>query len=176
MSFVFFRWYHGSLSRSDAEALLTLCKECSYLVRTSQNNRSNYSLSLRYDILQELFCCKRTFNETATHSSRTLLISLRLMSVCEVREATWATALITQSPHLSICLRRLTCFRSLPCWFISQYSFAERNTAYLVKSLRCNYCPDPLSRPHTIIPIIPLFHPTLGPSLWLSVMAPCGPP
>lgn len=40
-------WYHGSLSRSDAEALLTLCKECSYLVRTSQNNRSNYSLSLR---------------------------------------------------------------------------------------------------------------------------------
>lgn len=40
-------WYHGSLSRSDAEALLTLCKECSYLVRTSQANRTDYSLSLR---------------------------------------------------------------------------------------------------------------------------------
>ncbi|XP_053709459.1 src homology 2 domain containing transforming protein D, b isoform X2 [Synchiropus splendidus] len=40
-------WYHGALSRSDAESLLTLCKECSYLVRSSQNNRSNYSLSLR---------------------------------------------------------------------------------------------------------------------------------
>ncbi|CAL1593763.1 unnamed protein product [Knipowitschia caucasica] len=40
-------WYHGSLSRSDAEALLTLCKECSYLVRTSQTNHNDYSLSLR---------------------------------------------------------------------------------------------------------------------------------
>ncbi|XP_037326131.2 src homology 2 domain containing transforming protein D, b isoform X7 [Pungitius pungitius] len=40
-------WYHGSLSRSEAESLLTLCKECSYLVRTSQTNRSDYSLSLR---------------------------------------------------------------------------------------------------------------------------------
>ncbi|XP_055020760.1 src homology 2 domain containing transforming protein D, b [Boleophthalmus pectinirostris] len=40
-------WYHGSLSRSDAEALLTLCKECSYLVRTSQTNHTDYSLSLR---------------------------------------------------------------------------------------------------------------------------------
>ncbi|XP_022615281.1 SH2 domain-containing adapter protein D-like isoform X1 [Seriola dumerili] len=40
-------WYHGSLSRSEAESLLTLCKECSYLVRNSQTNRSDYSLSLR---------------------------------------------------------------------------------------------------------------------------------
>ncbi|XP_034035685.1 SH2 domain-containing adapter protein D-like isoform X2 [Thalassophryne amazonica] len=40
-------WYHGSLSRCEAESLLTLCKECSYLVRSSQNNRSDYSLSLR---------------------------------------------------------------------------------------------------------------------------------
>ncbi|XP_061594145.1 src homology 2 domain containing transforming protein D, b isoform X2 [Cololabis saira] len=40
-------WYHGSLSRSEAEALLTLCKECSYLVRSSQTNRVDYSLSLR---------------------------------------------------------------------------------------------------------------------------------
>ncbi|XP_034533774.1 src homology 2 domain containing transforming protein D, b isoform X1 [Notolabrus celidotus] len=40
-------WYHGSLSRSEAESLLTLCKECSYLVRNSQTNRSDYTLSLR---------------------------------------------------------------------------------------------------------------------------------
>ncbi|KAJ4943426.1 hypothetical protein JOQ06_005927 [Pogonophryne albipinna] len=40
-------WYHGVLSRSEAESLLTLCKECSYLVRNSENNRSEYSLSLR---------------------------------------------------------------------------------------------------------------------------------
>uniref|UniRef100_H2MQP2 Src homology 2 domain containing transforming protein D, b n=1 Tax=Oryzias latipes TaxID=8090 RepID=H2MQP2_ORYLA len=40
-------WYHGSLSRSEAETLLTLCKECSYLVRNSETNRSDYSLSLR---------------------------------------------------------------------------------------------------------------------------------
>ncbi|KPP72333.1 SH2 domain-containing adapter protein D-like [Scleropages formosus] len=40
-------WYHGALSRSEAEALLSLCKECSYLVRNSQTNRSDYSLSLR---------------------------------------------------------------------------------------------------------------------------------
>uniref|UniRef100_A0A3Q2YEZ9 Src homology 2 domain containing transforming protein D, b n=1 Tax=Hippocampus comes TaxID=109280 RepID=A0A3Q2YEZ9_HIPCM len=40
-------WYHGSLSRSEAESLLTLSKECSYLVRNSQTNRCDYSLSLR---------------------------------------------------------------------------------------------------------------------------------
>ncbi|MBN3303167.1 SHD protein, partial [Amia calva] len=40
-------WYHGSLSRSEAESLLTLCKECSYLVRNSETSHSDYSLSLR---------------------------------------------------------------------------------------------------------------------------------
>ncbi|KAG5851311.1 hypothetical protein ANANG_G00091790 [Anguilla anguilla] len=40
-------WYHGALPRADAEALLTLCKECSYLVRSSQTSRTDYSLSLR---------------------------------------------------------------------------------------------------------------------------------
>lgn len=40
-------WYHGTLSRSEAETLLTLCKESSYLVRTSQTSKSDYSLSLR---------------------------------------------------------------------------------------------------------------------------------
>ncbi|CAG10322.1 unnamed protein product, partial [Tetraodon nigroviridis] len=40
-------WYHGTLSRSEAEGLLTLCKESSYLVRNSQTGRNDYSLSLR---------------------------------------------------------------------------------------------------------------------------------
>ncbi|KAF3845071.1 hypothetical protein F7725_008234 [Dissostichus mawsoni] len=41
------KWYHGALSRSEAESLLTLCKESSYLVRNSQTGRNEYSLSLR---------------------------------------------------------------------------------------------------------------------------------
>lgn len=40
-------WYHGALSRSEAETLLTLCKESSYLVRNSQTSRNDFSLSLR---------------------------------------------------------------------------------------------------------------------------------
>ncbi|KAG2464346.1 SH2 domain-containing adapter protein F-like [Polypterus senegalus] len=40
-------WYHGAISRSEAESLLTLCKECSYLVRNSETSRSDFSLSLR---------------------------------------------------------------------------------------------------------------------------------
>ncbi|XP_023286550.1 SH2 domain-containing adapter protein D-like [Seriola lalandi dorsalis] len=40
-------WYHGALSRLEAETLLTLCKESSYLVRNSQTCRCDYSLSLR---------------------------------------------------------------------------------------------------------------------------------
>ncbi|XP_041086010.1 SH2 domain-containing adapter protein D-like isoform X1 [Polyodon spathula] len=40
-------WYHGALSRSEAESLLTLCKECSYLVRNSETSRNDFSLSLR---------------------------------------------------------------------------------------------------------------------------------
>ncbi|XP_047201632.1 SH2 domain-containing adapter protein F-like isoform X2 [Girardinichthys multiradiatus] len=40
-------WYHGTLSRSEAESLLTLCKESSYLVRKSQSCQKDYSLSLR---------------------------------------------------------------------------------------------------------------------------------
>ncbi|KAJ1059045.1 hypothetical protein K5549_001539 [Capra hircus] len=40
-------WYHGAISRGDAENLLRLCKECSYLVRNSQTSRHDYSLSLK---------------------------------------------------------------------------------------------------------------------------------
>ncbi|XP_070588218.1 SH2 domain-containing adapter protein D [Erythrolamprus reginae] len=40
-------WFHGPISRAEAEALLTLCREGSYLVRSSKANRGEYSLSLR---------------------------------------------------------------------------------------------------------------------------------
>ncbi|XP_060701500.1 SH2 domain-containing adapter protein F-like isoform X1 [Hemiscyllium ocellatum] len=40
-------WYHGAISRTDAENLLRLCKECSYLIRNSQSKKNNYSLSLK---------------------------------------------------------------------------------------------------------------------------------
>ncbi|XP_075787342.1 SH2 domain-containing adapter protein B isoform X2 [Pelodiscus sinensis] len=40
-------WYHGAISRTDAETLLRLCKECSYLVRNSQTSKHDYSLSLK---------------------------------------------------------------------------------------------------------------------------------
>ncbi|KAJ0062997.1 hypothetical protein NL108_010276, partial [Boleophthalmus pectinirostris] len=39
-------WYHGAISRAEAESLLTLCKESSYLVRNSQTCRTDYSLSI----------------------------------------------------------------------------------------------------------------------------------
>ncbi|XP_070792784.1 SH2 domain-containing adapter protein D [Pituophis catenifer annectens] len=40
-------WFHGPISRAEAETLLTLCREGSYLVRSSKASRSEYSLSLR---------------------------------------------------------------------------------------------------------------------------------
>ncbi|XP_046898551.1 SH2 domain-containing adapter protein F-like isoform X1 [Hypomesus transpacificus] len=40
-------WYHGAISRTDAETLLRLCKEASYLVRNSETSKNDYSLSLK---------------------------------------------------------------------------------------------------------------------------------
>ncbi|XP_036898479.1 SH2 domain-containing adapter protein D isoform X2 [Sturnira hondurensis] len=40
-------WFHGPLSRADAENLLLLCKEGSYLVRFSETSPQDCSLSLR---------------------------------------------------------------------------------------------------------------------------------
>nr|XP_006001906.1 PREDICTED: SH2 domain-containing adapter protein F isoform X2 [Latimeria chalumnae] len=41
-------WYHGAISRTDAENLLRLCKEASYLVRNSETSKNDYSLSLKF--------------------------------------------------------------------------------------------------------------------------------
>uniref|UniRef100_G1QS46 SH2 domain-containing adapter protein D n=1 Tax=Nomascus leucogenys TaxID=61853 RepID=G1QS46_NOMLE len=40
-------WFHGPLNRADAESLLSLCKEGSYLVRLSETSPQDCSLSLR---------------------------------------------------------------------------------------------------------------------------------
>ncbi|KAJ7311196.1 hypothetical protein JRQ81_006806 [Phrynocephalus forsythii] len=40
-------WYHGTLSRADAEGLLRLCREASYLVRNSESSHDAFSLSLK---------------------------------------------------------------------------------------------------------------------------------
>ncbi|XP_042331596.1 SH2 domain-containing adapter protein F isoform X2 [Sceloporus undulatus] len=40
-------WYHGTLSRVDAERLLRLCREASYLVRNSESSHDAFSLSLK---------------------------------------------------------------------------------------------------------------------------------
>jgi len=45
--YVLFSWYHGSISRRTAEQLLRMSREGSYLVRTSESNRLDYSLSVR---------------------------------------------------------------------------------------------------------------------------------
>jgi len=40
-------WYHGSISRRNAEQLLRMSREGSYLVRMSESNMLDYSLSVR---------------------------------------------------------------------------------------------------------------------------------
>src|SRR6218665_975318 len=44
-------WYHGSISRVDAENLLRVHREGSYLVRTSESNKLDYSLSVKYALV-----------------------------------------------------------------------------------------------------------------------------
>eukprot|EP00058_Branchiostoma_floridae_P005327 XP_002590815.1 hypothetical protein BRAFLDRAFT_125730 [Branchiostoma floridae] len=43
------RWYHGSISRVDAENVLRSCRECSFLVRNSESSRTNFSLSIKME-------------------------------------------------------------------------------------------------------------------------------
>lgn len=43
-----YRWYHGAITRIEAENVLRLLKEGSYLVRNSESTRQDYSLSLKW--------------------------------------------------------------------------------------------------------------------------------
>nr|BAE34127.1 unnamed protein product [Mus musculus] len=40
-------WYHGSISRAEAESRLQPCKEAAYLVRNSESGNSKYSIALK---------------------------------------------------------------------------------------------------------------------------------
>uniref|UniRef100_A0A671X5C0 Src homology 2 domain containing E n=1 Tax=Sparus aurata TaxID=8175 RepID=A0A671X5C0_SPAAU len=40
-------WYHGSVSRQQAEAQLQRCREASFLVRDSESGTSKYSIALK---------------------------------------------------------------------------------------------------------------------------------
>uniref|UniRef100_A0ABK0LDE1 Src homology 2 domain containing E n=1 Tax=Rattus norvegicus TaxID=10116 RepID=A0ABK0LDE1_RAT len=40
-------WYHGSISRAEAESRLQPCKEAGYLVRNSESGNSKYSIALK---------------------------------------------------------------------------------------------------------------------------------
>lgn len=42
------RWYHGSITRFDAENLLRSTKEGSYLIRNCESTKQDFSLSLKY--------------------------------------------------------------------------------------------------------------------------------
>lgn len=41
------RWYHGAITRIEAEFVLKFLKEGSFLVRNSESTRQDYSLSLK---------------------------------------------------------------------------------------------------------------------------------
>lgn len=42
-----FSWYHGSISRAEAESRLQPCREAAYLVRNSESGNSKYSIALK---------------------------------------------------------------------------------------------------------------------------------
>lgn len=42
-----FSWYHGTITRAEAESRLQPCKEAGYLVRNSESGNSRYSIALK---------------------------------------------------------------------------------------------------------------------------------
>lgn len=71
-------------------------------------------------------------------------------------------------------LHHQPCLRTLPRWFFSWCSFAESNTADLLKSPPCNYYHVPSFWPHTRLPSSLCPHPFLGPTASSSSLAPVG--
>jgi hypothetical protein len=45
--FDYFSWYHGAITRAEAEQRLQCCVEGSYLVRVCESNQNEYALSLK---------------------------------------------------------------------------------------------------------------------------------
>lgn len=56
-----FRWYHGSITRIEAESLLRVHQEGSYLVRNSESTKQDYSLSLKWVTYKWTFSHFRQF-------------------------------------------------------------------------------------------------------------------
>lgn len=40
-------WYHGAITRAEAESRLQPCREAGYLVRTSESGSGKYSIALK---------------------------------------------------------------------------------------------------------------------------------
>ena len=40
-------WYHGAITRAEAESRLRACREAGYLVRTSETGSGKYSIALK---------------------------------------------------------------------------------------------------------------------------------
>lgn len=40
-------WYHGAITRAEAESRLQTCREAGYLVRTSETGSGKYSIALK---------------------------------------------------------------------------------------------------------------------------------
>lgn len=64
-------WYHGSISRAEAESRLQPCKEAGYLVRNSESGNSKYSIALKtsqgcvHIIVAQTKDSKYTLNQTS---------------------------------------------------------------------------------------------------------------
>lgn len=73
-------WYHGSVSRQQAEAQLQRCREASFLVRDSESGTSKYSIALKWVhwcvevISSECVCAFRTTTRHAIQSRMHIFI------------------------------------------------------------------------------------------------------
>ena len=62
--FFLFSWYHGKISRFEAEALLKDQPDCSFLLRDSESSKTDYSLSLRYYTLHFYYVKLRDISQS----------------------------------------------------------------------------------------------------------------
>ncbi|KAG7269174.1 hypothetical protein CRUP_005730 [Coryphaenoides rupestris] len=62
-------WYHGCVSRQEAEFELQSCKEASFLVRNSESGTSKYSIALNIPEVVHHYCTQRLPFNDAEHMS-----------------------------------------------------------------------------------------------------------